>query len=89
MVILLKQLGLKSAGGNMSCVLQSQVSRLFLYQRSFVKPDDVIGLKNIYQNYFVAYAYEMVDRKIYKTEMKFWTVLAGGTAERKKNSQLP
>jgi len=30
------------AGGNMSCVLQSQVSRLFLYQRSFVKPDDVI-----------------------------------------------
>ena len=28
-----------SQAGNMSCVLQSQVSRLFLYQRPFIKAE--------------------------------------------------
>ena len=31
-----------SQAGNVSCVLQSQVSRLFLYQRPFINPQDVI-----------------------------------------------
>lgn len=32
----------QDAGANVSCVLQAQVSRLFLYQRPFIKPQDVI-----------------------------------------------
>ena len=31
-----------SQAGNLSCVLQSQVSRIFLYQRPFIHPEDVI-----------------------------------------------
>ena len=32
----------ESEAENISCVLQSQVSRLFLYQRPFIRSEDVI-----------------------------------------------
>ena len=52
----------KKAGENMSCVLQSQVSRLFLYQRPFIKPEDVIVTVDVNLFVMASHILEPIDQ---------------------------
>ena len=51
-----------SAGQNVSCILQSQVSRLFLYQRPFIKPNDVIVTVDVNLFVMASHILEPIDQ---------------------------
>ena len=83
----------KKAGENMSCVLQSQVSRLFLYQRPFINLDDVIGKYLRFKFHQASYVTQLPDRgfhpKISYPKLKnvVISIFNGWLIRKRKNSR--
>ena len=48
--------------GNLSCVLQSQLSRLFLYQKPFIKPTDIIVTVDVNLFTMASHILEPIDQ---------------------------
>ena len=48
--------------GNLSCVLQSQLSRLFLYQKPFINPKDIIVTVDVNLFTMASHILEPIDQ---------------------------